>query len=254
MEFGDEIKADNGGVKLPWLKDDEMVMCNWGGHSSGGPYEVRHITGWMEDFCIRIPADHPYYLATAKGFRYWPGGDDAPGDWDGGEVLWADGTKTRDDRDFQHRGDGYDIIGYRPRTEPVASEPVAYRAGDYVVAGCNDIDVIGGMVYRMIDDFKFADGNGDARPACIFDVRPATLEEISAHLSAERAEGWHKGVTLAVMTRDEADAMQYHIPTLERLGLIAAPTLLEQFEDHHGGLDDNQRAILEDYQKWVGEL
>ena len=75
-------------------------------------------------------------------------------------------------------------------------------------------------------------------------------------------------VTLAKMTEAEAVALWHTyldrdttarediIDMLRSLGLIKSeptsePTLVEKFEDHHGSLDHNQRAILEIYQEWV---
>lgn len=126
ITWGDPIDAANDGKPLPWLKEDEEVYCIWGEDTHSGPYPVYCITGWNEGFQIRLPADHPYYLATSRGFTYWPGDDNAPADWDGKEVLhraaelvtstsnlswthpWRDGGNAR-----------YDIIGYRKRAEAV---------------------------------------------------------------------------------------------------------------------------------------
>ena len=117
MEFGPEIAADNGGTKLPWLDDEDEVMCYWSPETHSGPYLVHYVKGWNADFRIRLPADHPYYLATSKGFQYWPGGDVAPGDWDGGAVLLRHGVEGMGinwSRDQYGRGEEQtDIIGYR---------------------------------------------------------------------------------------------------------------------------------------------
>ena len=61
-------------------------------------------------------------LAEAKGFKYWPGGDGPPDDWDGGPYLCRDGkTYHMAGYDWRH-GTGawvatadWDRIGYRPR-------------------------------------------------------------------------------------------------------------------------------------------
>ncbi|GAA0729854.1 hypothetical protein [Sphingomonas japonica] len=66
--------------------------------------------------------DHP----DAVPFVPWAGGDDAPSDWDGGEVLYRCGDVDGDARvtGWEHDPHDYDIIGYRPRTEaPTASLP-----------------------------------------------------------------------------------------------------------------------------------
>lgn len=64
-------------------------------------------------------------------------------------------------------------------------------------------------------------------------------------------------VTISKMTEEEWNTLiESHdwsiISALRQLGIIKSPpTLLEQFEEHHGSLDHNQRAILEIYQEWV---
>lgn len=72
-----------------WLTDDDMVWCNngsgrWLGLNQGRSAKRWH---WPAISAIRLPADHDYYKATEKGFTYWPGGENAPDDWDGGDVL-----------------------------------------------------------------------------------------------------------------------------------------------------------------------
>lgn len=247
--WGAEIDANNGGKAFDWLDGNERVWCYWGEGVETFAAAVNCITGWTHGFKIRLrrdhphytaavpdqwgdpipvngarpdwlgdepfeffqgagfgwinghphlswevieqvrlPATHPYYLATAKGYKYWPGGDEAPGDWDGGEVLARNGTVNY----FGHNPIWADIngpgtiIGYHPRAEP---EPAPQSTDpDYV------------QVKRM--------------------------------------------------TRDEADAAQYHLPTMERLGVILPETLAEQFERSHGGLDNNQRDIVEAFIAW----
>ena len=77
---------------------------------------------------IRLPASHPYYTVqryNAKhgtSFVYWPGGDAAPADWDGGPCLLNDGMPpalTVDDwgNPCIH-GDDFRIVGYTRRAEP----------------------------------------------------------------------------------------------------------------------------------------
>lgn len=62
-------------------------------------------------------------IATSRGFTYWPGGESAPEDWDGGEVLDAYGGVNGPDwiGRWTNIGEGYpNIIGYRKRTEQPA--------------------------------------------------------------------------------------------------------------------------------------
>lgn len=128
ITWGDPIDAANDGKPLPWLKADEGVLCKWGTIEGWcGPYSVSIVSGWGEGFQIKLPADHPYYLATSHGFTYWPGGDRAPDDWDCGEVILDD--ETIEELDYPDLGRGHHIIpiiGYRKRAEP------AEDSGDYV--------------------------------------------------------------------------------------------------------------------------
>jgi hypothetical protein len=72
--------------------------------------------------------------AESLGFSYWPGGDAAPADWDGGPVLLRGGSVVRPGEgdnalvwSHPHMSVGYeeiagDIIGYHKRT-PAAATP-----------------------------------------------------------------------------------------------------------------------------------
>lgn len=127
ITWGGPIDAANDGKPLPWLKEDERVKCYWG---SGSQYEgmetwVHCVCGWNKGFQIKLPADHPYYLATERGFTYWPGGDSAPNDWDGGHVFLENGNMCPQPGTWKH-GVDRNIIGYRKRTE------AAEDNGDYV--------------------------------------------------------------------------------------------------------------------------
>lgn len=126
MQLGPEIKID--GKRPEWLKDDENIGIVWryGGRWDNLDTEVRHVSGWKNSIeAIMLPADHPYYLATKKGFTYWLGGESAPDDWDcdmhghgdvltrcGDVILVGDGYKW----DHYRGGLSSDIIGYRRKT------------------------------------------------------------------------------------------------------------------------------------------
>lgn len=104
MEWGEAIEVN--GVRPDWLRDDEVISFStsradfdaWsdldGGVSAGGKWAWSIIRG------MRLPADHPYYTVQAHNaehgtnFAYWPGGDNAPEDWDGGEILFRTGSKS----------------------------------------------------------------------------------------------------------------------------------------------------------------
>lgn len=122
-----------------WLRDDVkkgMMLDHTGWFSQYGK-----PSRWAWDFkptAIRLPADHPFYTVQRHNaehgtdFTYWPGGDEAPGDWDRGEVFLSnpvgvmptvyrpDCQWSRDSGPWRH------IIGYRKKqAEPVQHEPEA---------------------------------------------------------------------------------------------------------------------------------
>lgn len=103
---------DTKGKRPEWLSYDEKHMqCTC--HDS----TVLNTPGteWDRINGIRLPADHPYYTATNAGYTYWPGGDEAPADWDGGDVMVADGSVLHNRAPRQLVWDG-DIIGYKRLT------------------------------------------------------------------------------------------------------------------------------------------
>lgn len=126
IEWGPAIEVN--GVRPDWLRDGDKVNPAWhyDGAISEYGYEVkdnRKIVCVEKLAHIRLAASHPYYLATSRGFTYWPGGDSAPADWDGGDVLDAYGSVNGPDwiGRWTNIGDGYhNIIGYRKRTEQPA--------------------------------------------------------------------------------------------------------------------------------------
>lgn len=117
-EFGPEIAVDG----MPdWIDGDELIMGKW----SSGWYDRLsaradcYASPW-DITAIRLRTDHPYYTATEKGFTYWPGGEDAPDDWDGGDTLLRNGALCPQPGTWAH-GVDRDIIGYRKRSEPIDS-------------------------------------------------------------------------------------------------------------------------------------
>lgn len=102
------------------------------------------------------------HLATSRGFTYWPGGESAPADWDGGEVLFNDGVEQSFVARWLHWQTPYarNIIGYRKRTEQpaptVAPELVermvalmAYMAtgAESILEQCHPVNTGLGMAY-----------------------------------------------------------------------------------------------------------
>lgn len=133
IEWGPEIAVD--GERPEWLGDVDVghtvTICGLETQYPWNTGDSEHITDmgewvWPDIDAIRLPASHPAYIAIAKGFTPWSGGDEAPGDWDGGWVLWRDGTthqcpswnwKVGQDRPEEGPKPS-DIIGYRRKAVP----------------------------------------------------------------------------------------------------------------------------------------
>jgi hypothetical protein len=123
VAWGAEIQIDGKRRKRPdWLRKGDFVRWyrgDMGDHwwDANSPKGVDAFTlHWGGFYTIRLPANHPYYAATAKGFTYWPGGDCAPADADGGEVLARGGNIFRTYSDWRHGAAMHpncEIIGYR---------------------------------------------------------------------------------------------------------------------------------------------
>ena len=134
IKWGDPIECN--GVRPDWLRDDEQriafqdVDSEWYGWETQVPWVARELNA-ESPLAIRLPADHPAYVALARGFTPWSGGESAPDDWDGDTVLVLDGYGTP--RQFEKprevsvvSPDGWSgrlnaaqIIGYRKcNTEP----------------------------------------------------------------------------------------------------------------------------------------
>lgn len=113
MQWGREIEVN--GVRPTWLRDDDRFEVKWHTCLPGNCWHRGSID--THTMSIRLPANHWAYQALAAGFEPWPGGDAAPDDWDGGEVLLRHGgivksTNWRHGADLPG-GHRYDVIGYR---------------------------------------------------------------------------------------------------------------------------------------------
>ena len=129
IEWGPEIKVN--GERPAWLGDGDLCMIGMSDAPSGEPYPADHWA-WSVITAIRLPSSHWAYAAIKAGFEPWRGGDSAPEDWDGGDVLWKDGplVKTGETQNYswlwQHDS-GPNIIGYRKRTEPQTDDTVTIQ-------------------------------------------------------------------------------------------------------------------------------
>lgn len=271
--YGPEIKVD--GMPI-WLADDEQVIGKWTEWYFNGPTFKRHYASPSEITAIRLPADHWAYPVIAKGFEPWAGGDEAPGDWAPyGEVLFADGVTYSGNNWAWDKGgfdnaqdrDGALIIGYRRRVEPVSElvdTEFKWAKGDYIVAVNDEMyGITNGCVYVLTEDadafVKFNDDDGDDRVREKNNYRPATPEEIAAYKRAfytvtipKMTEDEVRGRFMAIYDHSDNHSCDDVVELFKQLGIVKPePTPIEKFEAHHGGLDDNQRAILEIYQEWI---
>ena len=134
IKWGDPIECN--GVRPDWLRDDEPCTVQWAANPfgeekwsvfDGGEYTAWAFWGSGEVKAFRVRDDHPAYVALARGFHPWSGGERAPDDWDGGAVLQRCGLEASSAGliswvwPWWRAGapEDYDIIGYRKRnTEP----------------------------------------------------------------------------------------------------------------------------------------
>jgi hypothetical protein len=123
IKWGDPIECN--GVRPDWLRDDEQRIAfqdhhgDWYGDAT--TWFARELDSEQPQH-IRLPVDHPAYVALARGFTPWSGGESAPGDWDGGDVLQRCELKASSAGPISWvwpwragASEEYDIIGYRKR-------------------------------------------------------------------------------------------------------------------------------------------
>lgn len=211
LEFGAEIAVHG----MPaWLADDEQVMGKWRDWFDC-PTNKSHYANPTSITAIRLPADHWTYPVIAAGFEPWGGGDDAPEDWDGGACMMRSThlleCAFHNQPRWTHLNSASDIIGYKRKVAP------------------------GSEVWDR---------------ALMNTPTPADTVTIPTMTKGEA-----RGKAVAYSDRwlaDELKTVQDVIMAVYTdLGLIRPAILLDQFEAHHGGLDDNQRAIIEIYQEWI---
>ncbi len=153
MQWGAEIPVN--GVRPAWLSDEEAMLAGWKRSISDQETRIWSVPdawtagsicrdtyaerGWINVEALRLPVNHWAYRVIEAGFEPWRGGDAAPADWDGGDVL------LRDDRLIKwshhnigwiHWSTGGDIIGYRKKAAaidpPSPADPLP--PGFYVAA------------------------------------------------------------------------------------------------------------------------
>lgn len=154
-----EHKLDPVGVRPEWLADTDRCdihqKSGWCAIEDGDMMPAKRWC-WHEDIsAIRIPADHWAVPALKQGFTPWPGGDKAPADWDGGEVLTLDGLFKPSypllrwsHNDCIPVSAHKDIIGYRKAPERKPSEGVTPELAEALRAGGRVIDYAASILWN----------------------------------------------------------------------------------------------------------
>lgn len=114
--WGDQIAFDR---YLPdWLPVDQVVTV---GSTTGPAGDWSGVVFSPLSHSFQLPADHPYYTATAAGYKYWDSAWGVPADWRGGWILLRDG------RELVSTGwPGYGVIGYKPAAPTIAERADAH--------------------------------------------------------------------------------------------------------------------------------
>lgn len=178
IKWGDPIECN--GVRPDWLRDDERVCDIDPGCATNGKERAAKHWNWrlIKAFCVR--SDHPAYVALARGFHPWSGGESAPDDWDAtqpvilrnGIVMEAPVTSWRHPWNDQADCGNHDIIGYRKRVEYGAVHTDGSRSGGQPshlarIEAEGSAPVEGVFIKRMteaearqwIDDFTYSESS-----------------------------------------------------------------------------------------------
>lgn len=155
-----------GGVRPTWLADDEQCALRHYVPHHGLSSGVRGLSplppsaiSWNDLRSFSLRADHPYYVATAQGFTYWPGGPNAPEDWDGGTVLLGDRSQYTPPIGWWHQSPQIDrnVIGYRRKTgatEHVESD-ADHTPHEYKMAGIDTCCRCGNAETHSVHSSRF---------------------------------------------------------------------------------------------------
>lgn len=112
----------SGTYRPTWIADDDKIKVMRGKLIL--IVDIPRMIGWGNpDHSYYIPANHWAVAPLRAGYEPWPGGERAPADWDGGEVLLRIGTIVPQGRylfRWDHEQNAGDIIGYRKRAAPIA--------------------------------------------------------------------------------------------------------------------------------------
>jgi hypothetical protein len=128
IEWGSPIKVD--GKRPEWLLNGQEYKIEPVFHSI---FRNAESSYWHGVKRIKLPATHFASIVQAyndkhgTSFLPWAGGDSAPRDWDGGQVLYRSGHKSSPlmlrYHKYEWSEDGNStIVGYT-RRQPAASDP-----------------------------------------------------------------------------------------------------------------------------------
>ena len=164
-EWGPEIPTNR--QRPDWLHHDERPLIQNDYYQLKGTdlSKDNRNWAWRNIPAIRLRADHPYYKATAAGFKYWPGGEGPPDDM-GDAILFANGGEFKPcwsaDWRWSHDAEVSDIIGYKPKAEavsdPTPTDPPKTLRDEFAMAaltgllagvGLDTIVSIGGLAHSF---------------------------------------------------------------------------------------------------------
>lgn len=227
IKWGDPIECN--GVRPDWLRDGE-------------PAEIENSPGeWLEwKGCswhkfiggLRLPADHPAYIALARGFTPWSGGESAPDDWDATQpVLFRDR--------FAHTGAAWhwghcdtdhprDIIGYRKRVEYGAVDTDGSRSGG------QPIHLRGSIIRRSDGSIKVSNCDFENIDFGEFVTALAGLKADTITIAQMTEEQWRAVIMNKSNLAKKSRATNTVISVLGDLGLIRPETTAERFARETG--------------------
>lgn len=230
------------------LTGAQMKLLRAAGLPNGTGYQFLGFSGeWVGSIThslrhhgyddYRLPAGHPAYTLLEKGWldgrnvRLWNGGETAPDDWDGGDVLLGNG----------------DVIDARLPS-------ITLDWSSAIAKGCphaSPSDIIAIIAYIAKDEVD--DVMEDIMAATleneIFDTRTKRMGQQHQERVTTTADA-HETVTIAKMTEADAKRLYPHLDlnTLKDLRLIKEPTR----EDRFWSQPDMDGAKAPPYvRKWV---
>lgn len=121
QQWGDPIEVN--GERPVWLGDDDLLQFQTPANYDGEWFSDEGVCGgrkwssgsWSSVQRIRLAADHWAYEALSRGMVPWAGGDEAPDDWDGGDVLLKNGEARGFQFTWRRNGTPNCVIGYKRR-------------------------------------------------------------------------------------------------------------------------------------------